>query len=49
MLRSASSPSLNRPTFKIEKRKGVVKMRDLGICIREDEACRVVGKMEKWK
>ena len=28
---------LNRTTFKMEKQKGAVKMRDLGIRIREDE------------
>ena len=45
----APRPSLNRPTFNMEKRKGAVKMCDLGRRIMEDEACRVVGKMEKWK
>ena len=38
LLRSASNPDLNRPTFKMEKWKGAVKMRDLGIRFREDDA-----------
>ena len=35
--RGAPRPSLNMPNFKMEKRKGAVKMRDLAIRIREDE------------
>ena len=30
-------PALNRPTLKMEKQKGTVKMCDIGIRIREDE------------
>ena len=35
--RGAARPSLYRPTFKMEKQKAAVKMRDLGIRIREYE------------
>jgi hypothetical protein len=35
--RGASRASLNRLTLKMEKRKGAIKMCDLGIRIREDE------------
>jgi hypothetical protein len=34
---SASRLGLNRPTLKMGKQKGAVKMHDLGIGIREDE------------
>ena len=42
----ASRPGFNRPTLKMEKRKGAVKMCDLGICIREDEIYH--GFWWKW-
>jgi hypothetical protein len=35
--RGASRLGLNRPTLKMDKHKGAVKMRDLGIRIREDK------------
>ena len=38
-LRAAPRVILNRPTLKMEKQKGAVKMHDLGICIRDDEVC----------
>ena len=44
--RGAPRPGLNRPTFKMEKRKGAVKMRDLGIRIKEDEVYD--GSQRKW-
>jgi hypothetical protein len=38
--------SLNRPTFKMEMWKEAVKMRDLGIRIREDEVYD--GSLRMW-
>ena len=49
--RGAPRPSLNRPNFKMEKRKGAVKMRDLGIRIREDAGSGESGEttvLEVW-
>ena len=44
--RGAPRPGLNRPTFKMEKRKGAFKMCDLGIHIMEDEVYD--GSRRKW-
>jgi hypothetical protein len=41
----APRPRLNRPTLKMEKLKGAVKMRDLGIRIKET---RYDGSRPKW-
>jgi len=46
--RGASRADLNRPTLKIEKQKGVVKMCDLGIRIREDEVRRFPIEVVRW-
>jgi hypothetical protein len=46
--RGASRAGLNRATLKMEKRKGAVKIRELGICIREDEVRWFPMEVMRW-